>query len=512
MEAMARGIKPIIHNFYAARGFYPDDLIYNTIDEAVEKITEESYDSESYRRFIEDNYTLEEQILNILLIINDLEYGKKKILSQKRNYTKENSTPDYTYANRYVNRNFKKIQMIINNLPGTYNTALDIGCNQGYILKELLRQKKIKKGYGLDLDKTLLDKELLDNDNFEFYENNIMDFKFPKTYDLILYLSVHHHIFGKYGSKTAFELFNKIVEHCNQTLIFESGMISELGPYLYWKDEIKYCFNSDLEHLQKLTHLIGPRLKKVEIIGQLPIHNSTRPIIKFSFHPLGSKYDLRVDNEIDFYGNYFLENENDFEIIDEFKRTIGSKNQKLISINKISTNERSHYRIFDETYFYKVKSKKNSEIYFAKKIVVDKFKQLREFLVLTQISHPKIIKLIGVSRNLGLIFPYLDWQPLDSVNFKEINNKNSFIKEINTFFDYASNKQISMGILDYESEVAGERRLIDIVDFHCGNFLLKITNNKIEDWRVVDFEYYSNNNFKRNLVNKQIILNKILHS
>ncbi|WP_158248420.1 glycosyltransferase [Petrotoga sp. SL27] len=79
MEAMARGIKPIIHNFYAARGFYPDELIYNTIDEAVEKITEESYYSESYRRFIEDNYTLEEQINALETALNTLEKVNKKI-------------------------------------------------------------------------------------------------------------------------------------------------------------------------------------------------------------------------------------------------------------------------------------------------------------------------------------------------------------------------------------------------------------------------------------------------
>ncbi|MGB4458312.1 MAG: glycosyltransferase, partial [Defluviitoga tunisiensis] len=51
-EAMARGIKPIIHNFDGAKSLWPNELIYNTIDEAVEKITEQTYDSESYRRFI----------------------------------------------------------------------------------------------------------------------------------------------------------------------------------------------------------------------------------------------------------------------------------------------------------------------------------------------------------------------------------------------------------------------------------------------------------------------------
>jgi len=65
LESMARGIKPIIHNYVGAKEQWPKELIYNTIDEAVQKIMSEDYDSESYRRFIEDNYSLERQISEI---------------------------------------------------------------------------------------------------------------------------------------------------------------------------------------------------------------------------------------------------------------------------------------------------------------------------------------------------------------------------------------------------------------------------------------------------------------
>jgi glycosyltransferase involved in cell wall biosynthesis len=69
LESMAGGIKPVILNYSGAKEQWPNELIYNTIDEAIEKITEESYDSESYRRFIEDNYSLEEQICKMEKII-----------------------------------------------------------------------------------------------------------------------------------------------------------------------------------------------------------------------------------------------------------------------------------------------------------------------------------------------------------------------------------------------------------------------------------------------------------
>ncbi len=62
MEAMARGLKPIIHNFFGARNIYPDKYLWNTIPEFVRLAMEDNYDPAEYRRFIETNYTLEKQL------------------------------------------------------------------------------------------------------------------------------------------------------------------------------------------------------------------------------------------------------------------------------------------------------------------------------------------------------------------------------------------------------------------------------------------------------------------
>ena len=72
LESMARGIKPIIHNYAGAKEQWPKELIYNTIDEAVEKIIDKDYDSERYRRFIEDNYSLERQLSEIEEILRNI--------------------------------------------------------------------------------------------------------------------------------------------------------------------------------------------------------------------------------------------------------------------------------------------------------------------------------------------------------------------------------------------------------------------------------------------------------
>lgn len=65
MQAMCKGIKPIVHNFVGARGVYYDKYIWNTIGEAVEMIISKDYSSDEYRKFITDKYSLEKQMYKI---------------------------------------------------------------------------------------------------------------------------------------------------------------------------------------------------------------------------------------------------------------------------------------------------------------------------------------------------------------------------------------------------------------------------------------------------------------
>lgn len=76
MEAMSKGIKPIIHNFVGAKDIYKDKYIWNTIDEAVEMIVSDEYDSEEYRQFIVDNYLLKTQTLIILKLLLEIRHNK----------------------------------------------------------------------------------------------------------------------------------------------------------------------------------------------------------------------------------------------------------------------------------------------------------------------------------------------------------------------------------------------------------------------------------------------------
>ena len=72
-EAMARGVKPVIHNFRGARELYPIDWLFNTIDEAVNTFRAWDYNTLSDRNtrqyIIDKGWTLENQLENIKKVI-----------------------------------------------------------------------------------------------------------------------------------------------------------------------------------------------------------------------------------------------------------------------------------------------------------------------------------------------------------------------------------------------------------------------------------------------------------
>lgn len=69
-EAMAKGIKPILHRYYGADATWPD-MTWSNIDEAVDMITAMEYDSHSYRQYLIDHkLDLENMMRSIDAVIN----------------------------------------------------------------------------------------------------------------------------------------------------------------------------------------------------------------------------------------------------------------------------------------------------------------------------------------------------------------------------------------------------------------------------------------------------------
>ena len=169
-EAMARGIKPIIHNFDGAKSLWPNELIYNTIDEAVEKITEQTYDSEGYRRFIEDNYSLEEQIDSFNhLLIDNLSYKenssshKNKINNEYYEILKEcalilskpyyfEGIDDFTVVIPHYNRADILIKDLENGYKfGNQRKIIIDDCSNNENIEKIRQLEKRKEDYNIEM-------------------------------------------------------------------------------------------------------------------------------------------------------------------------------------------------------------------------------------------------------------------------------------------------------------------------------------------------------------------------
>lgn len=64
-EAMACGIKPIIHNFPGATAIYPRAWLFNTVSDFVNAVRHGQYAPVDYRRFIAERYSLDRQLTAI---------------------------------------------------------------------------------------------------------------------------------------------------------------------------------------------------------------------------------------------------------------------------------------------------------------------------------------------------------------------------------------------------------------------------------------------------------------
>lgn len=68
-EGMAKGIKPVIHHWWGADEIYPSEFIFESVDQAIDIITSKDYDSQRYRQYILDHYTLEKHTNNLNRIL-----------------------------------------------------------------------------------------------------------------------------------------------------------------------------------------------------------------------------------------------------------------------------------------------------------------------------------------------------------------------------------------------------------------------------------------------------------
>jgi glycosyltransferase involved in cell wall biosynthesis len=83
MEAMASGLKPVIHYFPGVETFYPKEYIYYDLNDFIRIMMKDNYDSKDYRKYIEDNYSLSKQIGDIRSLVKSININNQSLINIK---------------------------------------------------------------------------------------------------------------------------------------------------------------------------------------------------------------------------------------------------------------------------------------------------------------------------------------------------------------------------------------------------------------------------------------------
>lgn len=274
MQAMTKGIKPIVHNFVGAKSIYPNKYIWNTIDEAVDMISKTEYDSYEYRKFIEDNYSLEKQINDVIRCFKEIEIGNG------------DNIQSFDYQNYWNNRLNNKF-----NIEGVGYIGLGTIYNQylyknrldmiDYIFKNVIKANKelsvLELGPGIGMfteyfhSATVKDYEAIDISEKSVYElsKKYKKYKFTngdiskleyynKKYDFIFAADVLLHITNENNYKATISNISKSLKDHGTCILMDPISVLNTkseSPHVvirdknYIEDILK---NNDLELVQML--------------------------------------------------------------------------------------------------------------------------------------------------------------------------------------------------------------------------------------------------------------------
>lgn len=415
--------------------------------------------------------------------------------------TRDSYHPDYYKL--YSRRNRRKVRLVVRDFPSS-RSVLDIGCNRGYIVDALLRRGLVEEAHGLEMHAQAVDPALMADRRFSFHEGDIADFRFDRDYDVIVYFAVHHHVFATHGRDVALVKWQEIVDHCRSAIYFETGEIRERGE-LYWRKALRRYYREDEEQFRELAGMIGPRLVQVRLIGYLGIHGVVRRLLRFDLTG-PTEHDRRERDRRRVFGGRYVDH-GDYSVTSKFLRTMGSGQQRLV---EVAGDGAATKGLYEGTAFYLLEQRHTGRSLFSKKIHADVYKEVREFLVSSQVDHPRIAKVESVDERFGLVLPYVGGVPFSHANLSGIINKRQFRQQLRSFFHDVSQLHLSLGEFDFEANAGPKRRrLIDIIDLHPNNFLLLIADGRVVDWKLIDTEYVSNHNGLRNSYFRALMLKRL---
>lgn len=197
MEAMGCGIKPVIHNFVGARDIYPHQNLWNTVQEAVDLILSDEYDSTAYRRWIAERYGLAEQLFKVEKVVT-----KNQVLETHR-IEPSTSVELYSQAeitSRPTTKSLqsppfhpqvgKMLQACVQ--PGM--RVLDLGCGTGAPARFMGERGAIVTGVDVSEVAITAARQHNAHENVDYQQVAYEQMQLPAAFDLIVVVNTLHRI------------------------------------------------------------------------------------------------------------------------------------------------------------------------------------------------------------------------------------------------------------------------------------------------------------------------------
>jgi len=130
-EAMAMGYRPLIHAFPSAEKIWPEDCVFGCTDELIQMLRDtENYDSLKYRQFVEEKYSLENQLEKTDALLEEIavelfrKTAQPESLEQRRNEVKQSDLPD-----ALINYHRPEKNVIVTGIPRSGTSLLSVLLN-----------------------------------------------------------------------------------------------------------------------------------------------------------------------------------------------------------------------------------------------------------------------------------------------------------------------------------------------------------------------------------------------
>jgi len=215
LEAMARGIKPLIHTWPGAREFYPPRWLWRDPEEFCRRVLEGEYQPSLYRQWVAEHYSLREQLTRISRVFSDLE---RKILAARDQGRDEASAdaprevptalnaPQTRDTGRFYDRWYHgarvqenwfqrgRREMVVEALAATGRNdlaILDLGCGLGQLEPYLLPFGRVT---GVDLSEEAVRRAERHCPEATFARGDVRTMRLPEAaFDAVLSVEVIEH-------------------------------------------------------------------------------------------------------------------------------------------------------------------------------------------------------------------------------------------------------------------------------------------------------------------------------